>query len=161
MKVACHRLLHLAGIAATFLTFLLCAATLSAAAAEPKQVLILHSSGRDFSQWNEYAKNIRAELDRRSPKPLDIYETSLATAQFIDDQIEGPFVDYLRPKPAQWTFRCGVCTVACNLLFRTTASALILRNIAAGQVWAMPACASEFCCLTANLTSRVRLVMAR
>src|SRR5262245_29282415 len=54
------------------------------------------SSSRDFSQWNEYGKNVRAELDRQSPMPLDIYETSLATAQFVDDQIEGPFVDYLR-----------------------------------------------------------------
>ena len=74
---------------------LLLFATVSAATAEPKRVLLLHSFGRDFAPWNEYAKNIRAELDRLSPEPIDLYEASLASARFPDEQ-EGPFVDYLR-----------------------------------------------------------------
>jgi purine nucleoside permease len=33
-------------------------------AAETKRVLVLHSFGRDFKPWIEYAKAIRTELDR-------------------------------------------------------------------------------------------------
>ena len=43
-----------------------------AAAAEPKRVLVLHSVGRDFRPWSEYAKAIRTEFDRQSPWPLEI-----------------------------------------------------------------------------------------
>jgi signal transduction histidine kinase len=71
-------------------------ATVSAAASEPKRVLILDSFGRDFAPWNEYATDIRAELLRQSPEPIDLYEASLATARFAGDSQEGPFVDYLR-----------------------------------------------------------------
>ena len=53
-------------------------------------------SGRDFAPWNEYATDIRAELLRQSPEPIDLYEASLATARFAGDLQEGPFVDYLR-----------------------------------------------------------------
>src|SRR5205807_7143476 len=38
----------------------------NAAAAEHKTILMLHSVGREFRPWNEYAKDIRAELDRQS-----------------------------------------------------------------------------------------------
>jgi hypothetical protein len=65
-----------------------------AAFSEPKRVLLLHSFGRDFAPWNEYARTIREELVRQSPEPVDIFEASLATARFADDE-EGPFVDYL------------------------------------------------------------------
>ena len=65
-------------------------------AAESKRVMLLHSFGRDFQPWSEYAKAIRMELDRQSPWPLDITENSLVTARFSDEDPEGPFVDYLR-----------------------------------------------------------------
>jgi hypothetical protein len=65
------------------------------ALSEPKRVLLLHSFGRDFAPWNEYARTFREELVRQSPAPIDLYEASLATARNEDDQ-EGPFVDYLR-----------------------------------------------------------------
>src|SRR3984893_10822350 len=61
---------------------------------EPKRVLLLHSFGRDFSPWSEYARTFRQELVRQSPDATDVYEASLATARFADDQ-EGPFIDYL------------------------------------------------------------------
>ena len=41
-----------------------------AGAAEVKRVLVLHSFGRDFKPWSDYAKTIRLELDRQSPWPL-------------------------------------------------------------------------------------------
>ena len=65
-------------------------------AAESKRVMLLHSFGRDFKPWSEYAKAIRAELDRQSQWPLEIIEHSLVTARFSDDNPEAPFVEYLR-----------------------------------------------------------------
>lgn len=75
---------------------LLHCAAVGAAATEPKRVLILNSFGRDFTPWNEYAADIRAEILRQSPEPIDLYEASLATARFAGDEQDGPFVDYLR-----------------------------------------------------------------
>lgn len=70
--------------------------TVAAEASEPKRILLLHSFGRDFTPWNEYAKIIRTELDRNIHGPLDIYEASLATARFADGNPDVPFVEYLR-----------------------------------------------------------------
>ena len=69
---------------------------LGAATAEPKRVLMLYSFGRDFKPWSEYARAIRAELDRQSPWPLEIAEHSLMTARSSDENPEAPFVEYLR-----------------------------------------------------------------
>jgi signal transduction histidine kinase len=66
-----------------------------ALAAEHKRVMLLHSFGQDFKPWSEYAKDIRAELNRQSPWPLDIFENSLVTARFSDENPEAPFVEYL------------------------------------------------------------------
>ena len=63
---------------------------------ESKHVLVLHSFGRDFRPWSEYALSIKAELKRQSPWPLDIQEHSLLTARLNDLEPEAPFVDYLR-----------------------------------------------------------------
>jgi len=76
-------------------TVVLFFAITGAALSEPRRVLLLHSFGRDFAPWNEYARTIREELDRQSTEPVDIFEASLATARFADDD-EAPFVDYLR-----------------------------------------------------------------
>ena len=54
----------------------------SALAVEPKGVMLLHSFGRDFKPWSEYAKSIREELARQSPWPLDITDHSLVTRPF-------------------------------------------------------------------------------
>jgi signal transduction histidine kinase len=70
--------------------------TVAATAAEPKRILLLHSFGRDFSPWNEYGKQIRAELYRQVPGPIDIFEASLATARFAEENLEEPFAEYLR-----------------------------------------------------------------
>lgn len=67
-----------------------------AEAVEHKRVLILHSVGREFRPWNEYAKHMRAELDRQSPWPLDVQEHALIPARSADSNPEPPFVDYLR-----------------------------------------------------------------
>jgi signal transduction histidine kinase len=64
-------------------------------AAEPKRVMILHSFGPDVKPWSDYARAIRAELGRQSPWPLELYEHSLVTARFSDEDPEIPFVAYL------------------------------------------------------------------
>ena len=57
-------------------------AMLSIATAGPKQVLLLHSFGRDFAPWNEYAKSFRTELDRQWPDSVELYDLSLVIARF-------------------------------------------------------------------------------
>jgi hypothetical protein len=88
-----RRLSPAGGVVVLLLTLFACSV---AVAAEPKRVMFLHSFGRDFKPWGEYAKSIRAELTRQSPWPLDIIEHSLVTARSSDEDPEGPFVEYLR-----------------------------------------------------------------
>ncbi len=82
-------------IFARALAFILVLAPALATATESKQVLVLHSFGRDFKPWSEYAKAILLELERQSPWPLDIQEHSLITARSSDENPEAAFVDYL------------------------------------------------------------------
>src|SRR5262245_43106915 len=67
-----------------------------ALAAEPKRVMVLHSFGRDFKPWSDYARTIRTELERQSPWPLEIIDHSLVTARSSDENPETAFVEYLR-----------------------------------------------------------------
>ena len=69
---------------------------LDTAAAEPKRVMVLHSFGRDFKPWSDYARAIRTELERQSPWPLDITDHSLVTARSSDEDPDAAFVEYLR-----------------------------------------------------------------
>jgi signal transduction histidine kinase len=75
---------------------LLVLATLDAAAAESRRVLLLHSSGRDFAPFSDFSGNFREELIEQSPDPINLYEVSLDTARFREPQDESPFVEYLR-----------------------------------------------------------------
>ena len=68
----------------------------AAGADKSKRVMVLHSFGRDFKPWNEYARTIRTELERQSPWPLDIFDHSLMSARSSDEDSEEPFVEYLR-----------------------------------------------------------------
>src|SRR6185503_18030924 len=70
--------------------------TIGVATAESKRVLLLHSFGREFKPWSEYAETIRSELNSQSPWPLDITEHSLITARSSDENPETAFVEYLR-----------------------------------------------------------------
>lgn len=69
----------------------------AASATEPnrerKQVLLLHpSSGPNL----RYATKIRAELDRQSPHPLEIYDTSFVTGHSDGEIVSDRYGDYLR-----------------------------------------------------------------
>jgi signal transduction histidine kinase len=89
---------RLFAVAAAIVVFLV-----SSAAAQPggelkggsKRVIVLHSFGRDFKPWSEYARAIRTDLERQSPWPVDIQEHSLVTARSSDEDPETAFVDYL------------------------------------------------------------------
>jgi signal transduction histidine kinase len=63
---------------------------------EPKRVLMLHSFGRDFRPWSEFARAIRAELELQSSWPVDLQEHNLLSARFNNPGPEAAFVDYLR-----------------------------------------------------------------
>src|SRR5258708_7533289 len=75
---------------------LLLLATLQASAAEPRHVLLLHAFGHAYSPWSDMAGSFRAELIKKSPEPIDLYEVSLDTARVQGPQDEGPFVEYIR-----------------------------------------------------------------
>ena len=89
-----------AGIIFCLLALFACQVAL---AAEPKRVLMLHSFGRDFKPWTDYASAIRSELERQSLWPLDIQDQSLVSARSSDEDPEVPFIEYLsalyRKKP--------------------------------------------------------------
>src|SRR5436190_15971722 len=79
VTMAYRRSIHsIAGLIFCLLASFACHAVL---AAEPKRVLMLHSFGRDFKPWSEYAQSIRAELQRQSPWPLDVTDHSLISAR--------------------------------------------------------------------------------
>jgi len=67
----------------------------AATAAEPKRVMLLHSFGREFKPWSDYAREIRSQLVQQSPWALDITEHSLVTARSSNQNPEVPFVQYL------------------------------------------------------------------
>ncbi len=93
-----HRICATAALVVFLAASLGCSAGI---AAESKQVMLLHSFGRDFKPWSEYAKFIRMELNQQSPWPLDITEHSLVTARSPDEDSDIAFVEYLRALSAK------------------------------------------------------------
>ena len=75
---------------------LLLLATIQASAADARRVLLLHAFGHPYSPWSDMAGSFRAELVKKSPQPIDLYEVSLDTARVQNPQDEGPFVEYIR-----------------------------------------------------------------
>jgi signal transduction histidine kinase len=87
---ACAVLCH----ALTCLAFLILA-TIHAHGAEPRRVLLLHAFGHPYSPWSDEAGAFRAELIKRSPEQIELYEASLDTGRVRDVQAEEPFVSYI------------------------------------------------------------------
>jgi len=63
---------------------------------QTKRILLVHSFGRDFKPWSEYARAIREELERQTKWPIDIMDQVLASARVPGDNPEAPFIDYLQ-----------------------------------------------------------------
>jgi signal transduction histidine kinase len=70
-------------------------------AAQPKNVLFLQSFGTNFYTWSTWSREIRKELIRQSPWPLDVQEQSLVSARNDDGAAEAKFVEYLATLYAQ------------------------------------------------------------
>ncbi len=75
--------------------------SIGGATAQPKSILLLHSFGPNFQQAVLWSNEIRNELNRLSPWPLDIQEHSLVTARYGDAAAEAKFVEYLGALYAQ------------------------------------------------------------
>jgi hypothetical protein len=67
-----------------------------ASAADARRVLLLHAFGHPFSPWSDMAASFRAELIKKSPNPIDLYEVSLDTARVQGSQDDEPFLEYIR-----------------------------------------------------------------
>ena len=65
-------------------------------AAEPRRVLMLHAFGHAYSPWSDMAASFRAEIIKKSPQPIDLYEVSLDTARVRDSREDAPFVEYIK-----------------------------------------------------------------
>ena len=66
------------------------------AQAQSKQILMLHSFGREFFPWSEYAKAIRREIGHQSPRPVDITDYAIVTARSTNEDPEVAFTTYLQ-----------------------------------------------------------------
>src|SRR4051794_3927330 len=62
---------------------------------QTKRILLVHSFGRDFKPWGEYARAIREELERQTKWRIDILDQVLASARVAGDDPEAPFIAYL------------------------------------------------------------------
>ena len=60
-----------------------------------KKIVVLHSFDRNFEPGSTWSREIRDQLSRQSPWPLEIQEQSLATAQDRNDAADAEFVKYL------------------------------------------------------------------
>jgi signal transduction histidine kinase len=67
----------------------------SAALAEPKNVLLINTFGREFEPFRYFVAALRTELSRLSSEPIDFFEASLATSRFAEDEGEAIFARYL------------------------------------------------------------------
>jgi signal transduction histidine kinase len=65
-------------------------------AAEPQRVLMLHAFGHAYSPWSDMAASFRAEIIKRSPQPINLYEVSLDTTRAPDTSGDAPFIEYIR-----------------------------------------------------------------
>ena len=75
------------------LPLIACPATF--AADQAKRITLVHSFGRDFKPWSEYARAIREELQRQTRWPVDIMDQLLSSARVSGGNPEGPFISYL------------------------------------------------------------------
>lgn len=71
---------------------------LSVEAATPRQILILHSFGRDFEPFNTVAPAFRTELARLTPERIVFHEASLEGERPSTSEGERPFVQFLQAR---------------------------------------------------------------
>src|SRR5712672_1752814 len=69
-------------------------ASLPAAAANLKRVLVLQSNGQNFKPWSEYAKVFQQELERQSNSPI-VVQSFPVVLDPNSEKSESRFADYL------------------------------------------------------------------
>src|SRR5262249_38389685 len=67
----------------------------SAAAPQPRHVLLLHSFEREFAPYNVIEETFRTELSRQSSEPIDFWEISLQPGRFNRRPADELILDYL------------------------------------------------------------------
>jgi signal transduction histidine kinase len=72
--------------------------SLSAEAAGPKRVLILHSFGRDFAPYDAIASTFRTDLAQRSPEPIRFIEVNLDLTRVANEKEERAYVEFLNAR---------------------------------------------------------------
>jgi signal transduction histidine kinase len=78
--------------------------SLSPAQETHKRVLVLHSFGRTFAPYDEFAYGFQRELAQLSPEPVEFFEVSLETARFTETMKQSPFVAYIEALTAERQF---------------------------------------------------------
>jgi len=71
-------------------------ASVEAAVADPRRVMLLHSFSRNYAPWSLIAARLQEHLTKDSPHAFDIYEASLATERLGPSYDAQPFLQYLR-----------------------------------------------------------------
>src|SRR6185503_9295296 len=82
------------------LCFLL--ATLSAAAAEPKRVLVVHSFGSAAPPFTTHSIAFETALTERMPGQVDLDEVSMDVARYATLDMEEALLDFMRKRQAKW-----------------------------------------------------------
>ena len=90
---ACQRL----GLRAVLLLGLLLTFSVPGSAQQPvRRVLLLHSFERKFSPYYEFSNDFSRELSRQFSGRVNFYEVSLQPAEFSENPLEAPVVNYLQ-----------------------------------------------------------------
>jgi signal transduction histidine kinase len=67
----------------------------AAPGASPKQVLLLHSFGREFAPFNTFTEGFRTEVGQQMQDPVEFHDAAFESARYEAGTSEGPLVDYL------------------------------------------------------------------
>src|SRR5580704_9966433 len=71
-------------------------APFGATAVKPKQVLLLHSFGREFAPYNVIAAAFRSELAKDSGEPIAVYDATMDAGQASGSDVQEPLLELLR-----------------------------------------------------------------
>lgn len=75
---------------------LLAAAAPAARAAEPLDILILESFGRDIAPWDSTTTAFKRELARLAPAPVNFHEVTVGAGALVNPFADAPLVEYLQ-----------------------------------------------------------------
>jgi PAS domain S-box-containing protein len=85
-----------------FLLGMLGLTALSALAATPRRVLVIHSFGLGTPPFTTHSIAFETELTEKMGERVDLDEVSLDMARFADDDMQEALVEYLNKRHAKW-----------------------------------------------------------